>query len=103
MIGAEQQIAGEGTGSTNHMLASIDHFEAYSLLHCLIIGVIVAVAVSLGVYRRQLRRIDAPHARLLDLQVSWVLLVVWIIEQSFEFLPTRFSMAESLPLHFCDI
>jgi hypothetical integral membrane protein (TIGR02206 family) len=85
------------------LIAGIDRFEKYSPLHCGILVAIVGISVTIGLYRRRFRRLELGRAKLLDVQVSWVILVIWIIEQGFEFLPNRFSVSESIPLHFCDI
>lgn len=82
---------------------SLNRFERYSLTHWLILAVIIAVAVAVAMYRRRIRRMQIARADVVDVQVSAVILVIWIIEQSFEFLPSRFKLSESLPVHFCDI
>jgi hypothetical integral membrane protein (TIGR02206 family) len=84
-------------------IASVEQFEKYSPLHCGILVAIVVISVSIALFRRRLRLTDPGRGALMDVQMSAVVLVVWIIEQGFEFLPSRFNISESIPVHFCDV
>jgi hypothetical integral membrane protein (TIGR02206 family) len=86
------------------MLAdSLNDFSPYGVLHFGTLVMMVLIGVLLGVFRRKLRRRNEATARVLDWQVAAVVLGIWVIAQGMEFLPERFSIYESLPIHICDI
>lgn len=78
-------------------------FANFSPLHLTALAAIAGVAWWLAARRRRLRLTADPEGARMDVQLSVVLLVVWILEQAIEFLPARFSIHESLPFHICDV
>jgi hypothetical integral membrane protein (TIGR02206 family) len=80
-----------------------DTFATFSALHLAAVAATLAVAVPLSVRRRRMRLAGDPEAGRLDVQLSAVLLAVWVLEQVLELLPSRYSIHESLPIHICDV
>lgn len=82
------------------ILSFAEDFETLSLLHVATLVVCLGCAAAPPLYLRKNGN-DLHHLRVRRM-VGWGCVVAWIVNTIYWLWPSRFSMEDSLPLHFCN-